>query len=152
MEDNPLFNCSKGAVFTCAGTTELEASIMVSNGYRKRGVGCMMLKRVKNPIKLAREMLVKGEYSDGGGAQGHSQLSGEVLEELAEKWGLELVEQGYFFTQRRWDEHIRGLQKEEHGEGSTHDLAAPVWLRKKMENRRGMDTSIFHKEQLEQLC
>jgi L-asparaginase len=111
LEDNPLFNCGKGAVFTRAGTTELEASIMVSNGYRKRGVGCMTLKRIKNPIKLAREMLLRGEREDGGGAQGHCQLSGEYLEKLAENWGMDIVEPEYFFTQRRWDEHKRGLEK-----------------------------------------
>ena len=99
LEDDPLFNCGKGAVFTRAGTNELEASVMVSNGYRKRGVGCMLLEHVKNPIKLAREMLVKGEKDDGGGAGQHSQLSGAEIEELAASWGLEMVDQKYFFTQ-----------------------------------------------------
>jgi L-asparaginase len=112
LEDNPLFNCGKGAVFTRTGTTELESSIMVSNGYRKRGVGCMTMKTVKNPIKLAREMLIRGERDDGGGAQAHSQMSGEYLEELAKKWGMETVDPSYFFTQRRWDEHIKGLERE----------------------------------------
>jgi L-asparaginase len=112
LEDNPLFNCGKGAVFTRAGTTELESSIMVSDGYRKRGVGCMTMKRVKNPIKVAREMLVRGERGDGGGAQAHCQLSGEYLEKLATEWGMEIVEPEYFFTQRRWDEHIKGLERE----------------------------------------
>jgi L-asparaginase len=112
LENNPLFNCGKGAVFTRAGTVELEASIMVSNGYRKRGVGCMTLKKIKNPIILAREMLLRGERVDGGGAQGHCQLSGEYLENLAEDWGMDIVEPAYFFTQRRWDEHMRGLNKE----------------------------------------
>ena len=112
LEDDPLFNCGKGAVFTRAGTNELEASVMVSNGYRKRGVGCMLLEHVKNPIKLAREMLVKGEKDDGGGAGQHSQLSGAEIEELAASWGLEMVDQKYFFTQRRWDEHLRGLERE----------------------------------------
>jgi L-asparaginase len=112
LEDNPLFNCGKGAVFTRAGTTELEASIMVSNGYRKRGVGCMTLTTVKNPIKLAREMLIRGEQVDGGGAQGHCQLSGKYMEKLAEDWGMDIVESDYFFTQKRWDEHIRGHRRE----------------------------------------
>src|ERR1700760_3533492 len=76
LEDDPLFNCGKGAVFTRAGTNELEASVMVSNGYRKRGIGCMLLKHVKNPIRLAREMLVKGEQ-DENAAGGHCPLSGE---------------------------------------------------------------------------
>ena len=112
LEDNPLFNSGKGAVFTRAGTVELEASVMVSNGYKKRGVGCMLIKHVRNPIKLAREMLVRGEDSKGGGAQGHCQLSGEQLELLARDWGLEMCEPEYYFTKRRWDEHKKGLERE----------------------------------------
>lgn len=115
LENDPLFNAGKGAVFTRAGTIELEASVMVSHGYRKRGVGCMLLKRVKNPIKLAREMLVRGEEDDGGGAYGYCQLSGPSLEELARSWGLEMCENDYFFTKKRWDEHKRGLEKD-HGD------------------------------------
>ncbi len=68
LEDDPLLDCGKGAVFTRTGINELEASVWVSNGYRKRGVGCMLLKHVKNPIKLAKEMLIQGERDDGGGA------------------------------------------------------------------------------------
>jgi L-asparaginase len=110
LEDDPLFNAGKGAVFTRAGTNELESSIMVSNGKRKRGVGCMLLTHVKNPIKLAREVLVRGESSGGGGAMGHCQLSGAHLEGLAQKWGLEMVTPAYFFTRKRWDEHRRGME------------------------------------------
>lgn len=113
LEDDPLFNCGKGAVFTRAGTVELESSVMVSKGYRKRGVGCMTLKHVKNPILLAKEMLIRGEKEDGGGAGAHCQMSGNELEKLASKWGLETVDQSYFFTKRRWNEHQRGLGKSE---------------------------------------
>lgn len=109
LENNPLFNAGRGAVFTRDGTIELEASVMVSSGYRKRGVGVMGVTRVRNPILLAREMLVRGEESGGGGAQGHCQLTGDVCERLAGEWGLERVERGYFWTRRRWEEHRRGL-------------------------------------------
>jgi L-asparaginase len=112
LENDPLFNCGRGAVFTRSGTVELEASIMVSAGFRKRGVGCMTLKHVKNPIRLAKELLVRGEKDDGGGAGAHVQLSGDELERLAAVWGCELVDQSYFFTQRRWEEHKRGLERE----------------------------------------
>ncbi|OAL54769.1 N-terminal nucleophile aminohydrolase [Pyrenochaeta sp. DS3sAY3a] len=111
LEDDPLYNSGKGAVFTREGKNELECSIMVSNGYKKRGVGCMMLTHVKNPIKLARELLIRGEEEDGGGAKDHCQYSGRFVESLAEKWGLEIVDQAYFFTQRKWDEHRRGLKE-----------------------------------------
>jgi L-asparaginase len=79
----------------------------------------MLLKRVKNPIKLAREMLIKGEMTDGGGAGMHAQLSGNELERLASEWGMEMVDQEYFFTQRRWDEHLRGLDKQEQRNGTS---------------------------------
>lgn len=85
----------------------------------------MGLQHVKNPIKLAREMLLRGERDlDGGngehrgamaydpevegkrfssGAQGHSQLHKFSGEKLARLWGLEMVEPEYYFTQNRWD-------------------------------------------------
>ncbi|APA08433.1 hypothetical protein SS1G_02114 [Sclerotinia sclerotiorum 1980 UF-70] len=137
LEDNPLFNSGHGAVFTRDGVNELEASIMVSSGKKKRGVGLMGLQHVKNPIKLAREMLIRGEQDlEGGngehrgpmsveeerfkethGAQGHSQLHKYSAEKLAEAWGLEIVDEKYFFVQARWDEHISGLKKEKDGNG-----------------------------------
>lgn len=112
LEDDPLYNSGRGAVFTREGQNELECSIMVSNGYRKRGIGCMMLQHVKNPIKLARELLVRGEKDGGDGSQDHCQYAGSTVEGLAEKWGLDMVEPSYFFTQQRWDEHVRGLEEE----------------------------------------
>ncbi|KAG9241606.1 nucleophile aminohydrolase [Calycina marina] len=124
LENNPLFNSGHGAVFTRDGTQEMEASVMVSRGKKKRGVGLMGLKHVKNPIKLAREMLVRGEQDlEGGnskgakGAQGHSQLAHPTAERLARDWGLEMVDKKYFFVQSRWDEHIKGLEREDKGEG-----------------------------------
>ena len=114
LEDNALFNAGHGAVFTTAGTHELEASVMVSRGYRKRGVGVMKVKKAKNPIKLAREMLIRGEESDGGGAGGHCQLEGETCDCLSQKWGLDIVKPSHFWTRKRWDEHRRGI-------GSKHD-------------------------------
>jgi L-asparaginase len=123
LENNPLFNSGHGAVFTRDGVNELEASVMVSKGKKKRGVGLMGLQHVKNPIKLAREMLIRGEKDlEGGngehrgpmaydtdgkpystGAQGHSQLHKFSAEKLAEQWGLEMVKPDYFFVQARWD-------------------------------------------------
>ncbi|KAI8207777.1 Isoaspartyl peptidase [Colletotrichum sp. SAR 10_86] len=130
LENNPLFNSGHGAVFTRDGINELEASVMVTRGFAKRGVGVTGLRHVRNPILLAKAMLEHGEADLGGGsdshpssseidapsAQGHTLLHGPTAEVLAEKYGLELVEPGYFFTQRRWDEHIRALERERSGE------------------------------------
>ena len=66
LENNPLFNAGHGAVFTRDGINELEASVMVSRGYAKRGVGVMGLRRVRNPILLARAMLERGDADLGG--------------------------------------------------------------------------------------
>lgn len=111
LENNPLFNAGHGAVFTRAGSIELESSVMVSRGYRKRGVGVMGITAVKHPILLAKEMLIRGDDDDGqgGGAQGHCQLTGDICEDLAKKWGLDIVDPGYFWTRKRWEEHRRGL-------------------------------------------
>jgi L-asparaginase len=115
LEDNGLFNSAHGAVFTRDGINELEASVMVSRGYKKRGVGVTRLRHVRNPVLLAREMLVRGEGDletrglDVPSAQGHGLVCGEAAEQLARVYGLDMVEPGYFFTQQRWDEHVRAL-------------------------------------------
>lgn len=159
LEDNPLFNSGHGAVFTRDGTNELEASVMVSRGFAKRGVGVTGLRRVRNPILLARAILEHGDEDLGGrdtghpsaagvaspdvrtcdaddeggqdggmppgnagasgldvpSAQGHTLICGEAAEILAEKYGLSLVKPEYFFTQTRWDEHVRALERERTG-------------------------------------
>ncbi|PYH45103.1 isoaspartyl peptidase/L-asparaginase [Aspergillus saccharolyticus JOP 1030-1] len=138
MEDDPLFNCGRGSVFTAAGTIEMEASLMVCSvnpahpfevGIIKRGAGVMGLRNVRHPIQLAREVLVRSGRKDGrrhGGAGGggggededdrgsmHSQLVGPYVEDvLARQWGLEFKPDEWFFTQRRWEEHLRGLRGE----------------------------------------
>ncbi|KAH8711964.1 nucleophile aminohydrolase [Phaeosphaeriaceae sp. PMI808] len=124
LENDPLYNSGKGAVFTRSGTNELECSVMVSDGQRKRGVTCSMLTRVRNPILLAREVLVREEVRVGD----HVQFSGEYVEGLAEGWGLDVVGPEYFFTQRRWDEHVRGLKEEEEegGGGFEKDRYVPL--------------------------
>ena len=73
MEDSPLFNAGKGAAFTRDGTVELDATIM--NGRTMRAGGVAAVRRVRNPISLARivmeetpHVLVVGE---GAGALAH---------------------------------------------------------------------------------
>ena len=138
LEDNPLFNSGHGAVFTRDGINELEASVMVSRGFAKRGVGVTRLRRVRNPILLARAILEHGDGDLGGqsaghpsaanseldvpSAQGHTLLCGDSAEILAERYGLALVEPEYFFTQKRWDEHLRALEREH-----SVDAAGATW-------------------------
>lgn len=136
LEDDPLFNAGKGAVFTRDGINQLEASVMVSRDFAKRAAGVLGLRHVRNPIQLAAKILEHGEQdlwgkkgnkgqpsmgSESSGvaapsAQGHTLLYGEVAESLAtQKYGMDLVPTEYFFTQQRWDEHIRALEREELG-------------------------------------
>ncbi|KAK2761793.1 hypothetical protein FQN54_001621 [Arachnomyces sp. PD_36] len=125
MEDDELFNCGRGSVFTEAGEIEMEASVMVSSviereegdnggeGEKKRGAGVMMVRNVRHPIQLAREVLVRtGDDGAEDGGSMHCQLSGEYVESCARSWGLEFQPDSYFWTKRRWDEHLRGLNGE----------------------------------------
>lgn len=92
---------------------------MVSKRYHKRGCGIVLVKKVKNPIYLAKEMLIRGgaddgtgdANGDGEGAQGHCCLGGETVERLAGKWGCEIVPEEYFWTRKRWEQHKRGLEE-----------------------------------------
>lgn len=115
LETDPLFNAGIGAVFARDGSIELEASVMATRGYRKRGVGVSLLKHVRSPIKLAAEMLKRGDEDDGGGARQHCQLSGPEAEKLAQGWGLEMCEERTFWTKKSWEKHKRGLRQEGQG-------------------------------------
>ena len=93
MENSPLFNAGKGAVFTNNETNEMDASIMEGknlNAGAVTGVGV-----VKNPIKAARLVMEKSP---------HVMLAGKGAEEYAKANGLEIVDPKYFFTQRRFDQ------------------------------------------------
>ncbi len=92
LEDSPLFNAGKGAVFTAEGTNELDASIMEGKTLNAGAVAGV--KHIKNPISLARLVMEKSP---------HVLLSGEGAEAFAEEQGIELVENKYFFTQDRWN-------------------------------------------------
>jgi L-asparaginase / beta-aspartyl-peptidase len=99
LEDNPLFNAGRGAVFTLDGRNELDASIMDGSNLQA-GAVCGLTK-IKNPIELARAVM---EHSD------QVMLAGAGAEEFAQSRGMSFVPQSYFFTPERWHqlERIRG--------------------------------------------
>ena len=105
MEDSPLFNAGKGAVFTNTGHNELDASIMDGSNRNAGAVGGM--RKVKNPITAARRVM---ENSD------HVMFTGSGADDFAEEQGLELVDSSYYFTQRRWDALQKKLQEEKEKE------------------------------------
>eukprot|EP01132_Coremiostelium_polycephalum_P021937 gene21937-26039_t len=96
MEDSPLFNAGKGAVFTHDGRNELDASIM--NGKTLEAGAVAGVTTVKNPISAARAVMEKSE---------HVMMVGAGADKFAKEAGLEIVDPKYFWTKERWD----GLQK-----------------------------------------
>ena len=97
LEDDPLFNAGKGAVFTHEGTNELDASIM--DGRTLNAGAVAALQHIRNPIILARLVMEKSP---------HVMLEGEGAEAFGKKMGVKFVDQKYFYTDERW----QSLQKE----------------------------------------
>jgi beta-aspartyl-peptidase (threonine type) len=101
MEDSPLFNAGKGAVFTNDGTNELDASFMDGKTQNAGAIGGV--KTVKNPIKAARAVMDNSP---------HVMLSGSGADQFAKEQGLEIVDPSYFHTDRRW-ESLQDAKKRE---------------------------------------
>ncbi|MDX1661246.1 MAG: isoaspartyl peptidase/L-asparaginase [Gemmatimonadota bacterium] len=103
MEDSPLFNAGKGAVFTHEGRNELDSSIM--DGASRDAGAVAGVAHVKNPISLARRVMTDSP---------HVMLAREGAEEFALEIGVELVPSSYFFTPRRWEslQRVRERQRE----------------------------------------
>ena len=90
LEDSPLFNAGKGAVFTADGTCELDASIM--DGRTQAAGAIAGVRHIKNPITLARAVMEKSA---------HVMLTGDGAENFAKQQGFEFVPNDYFQTDSR---------------------------------------------------
>nr|WP_266369390.1 isoaspartyl peptidase/L-asparaginase [Tellurirhabdus rosea] len=101
MEDSPLFNAGKGAVFTHDGKNELDASIMEGKNLMAGSVAGVTV--VKNPISAARKVMEKSE---------HVMMVGKGAEEFAKKQGLEIVDPSYFYTEARWKALEKAMKEE----------------------------------------
>ena len=95
MEDDPLFNAGRGAVFTAAGRNELDSAIM--NGADRTAGAVAGLTTTRHPIAAARAVMEQSP---------HVMLIGEGADAFAASVGLEQVDPAFFFTERRW----RGLE------------------------------------------
>ena len=102
LEDSPLFNAGKGSVFNHEGKNELDASIM--DGRTLNAGGVTGVGDIKNPISAARIVM---ERSD------HVLLMGAGASAFASAQGAEMVDSGYFHTEKRWNDLQRQLEKEE---------------------------------------
>ena len=104
MEESPLFNAGKGAVFTNEGTNELDASFM--DGKTLNAGAVAGIKDVKSPIELAINIMKNSN---------HVMLSGEGASKFAKEQGLEIVDPSYFYTENRFQslQRIKDREKTE---------------------------------------
>ncbi|GJQ62583.1 MAG: isoaspartyl peptidase/L-asparaginase [Melioribacteraceae bacterium] len=101
LEDSPLFNAGKGAVFNAEGLNELDASIMDGATMNAGAVGGIT--KIKNPISLAREVMEKSP---------HVMMVGDGAEKFASEIGMPFVDPTYFFDNQRWEE-LQNIRKSE---------------------------------------
>lgn len=99
LEDDPLFNAGRGAVFTHDGKNEMDASIM--NGQNLMAGAISGVQLIKNPVSLARAVMERSE---------HVFLSGSGAIEFASAIGAEFMPEDYFFVQMRYDQLQQALQ------------------------------------------
>jgi beta-aspartyl-peptidase (threonine type) len=96
LEDCPLFNAGRGSSFNREGRIEMEASIM--EGTTHKAGAATLLRRVRNPVRLARAVMEKTP---------HVTLGGEAAERFAIAQGLRLESEEYFFTPFRWEAMLK---------------------------------------------
>lgn len=96
MEDNPLFNAGKGAVFTNEGRNELDAAIMDGKSLGAGAVASVTT--IRNPITAARKVMENSP---------HVMMIGAGAEKFAQQQGLEMVPNTYFYTEDRWQGLLR---------------------------------------------
>ena len=113
MEDDPLFNAGRGAVYTSDGHNEMDASIM--DGSNRSAGAVASVRGIKNPIKAARAVMTKTS---------HVMLVGDGAIQFAREQGLEFADSAYFGTQRRWEE-LQRTREEEKKKGEYGSLSFP---------------------------
>jgi len=101
MENSPLFNAGKGAVYNSEGNQEMDAAIM--DGKTLNAGAVAGVNHIKNPILAARIVMDSSK---------HVLLSGKGAEIMAKKYGIEMVDSSYFFTQKRLNQ-LRKIQGKE---------------------------------------
>ena len=129
MEDDVLFNCGRGSVFDVEGGIEMEASVMVASVLTggggeggkggglveesgvKRGAAAGLVRETRHPVLLAREVLREGGDGLGAVRSMHGLRVGREVEEWGWGRGLERKGQDWFWTRRRWEEHLRDLER-----------------------------------------
>lgn len=101
LEDDPLFNAGRGAVFSADGKIELDAAIM--DGATLNAGAVADVTRTRHPISLARAVMERSP---------HVLLAGAGADEFSLHADLEQVDPGFFYTEHRWQLFVRQLQEE----------------------------------------
>jgi len=101
LEDNPMFNAGRGAVFAADGTNQLDAAVM--DGKTLSAGAVADVQRTRHPIALARAVMEKSP---------HVFLIGAGADAFAASQGLEQVPPSFFFTERRWQQLVDQLKKD----------------------------------------
>ena len=104
LEDNPLFNAGRGAVFTADGKNELDAAIM--DGATLKAGAVAGVTRIRNPILLARAVMERSP---------HVFMIGAGAEAFAEEIGMGFVDPEWFHTEHRWEQLERARAAEQSG-------------------------------------
>ncbi len=112
FEDCELFNAGKGAVFNSEGKNELDAALM--NGKNRSCGAITCVKRIKNPVSLARLIMEKSP---------HIFLCGKGAEDFAKEHGMKLVPNSYFYTQKRYEQWQKFKDKQTTALDHSSDLS-----------------------------
>lgn len=102
MEDSPLFNAGKGAVFNSLGKNELDASIMDGSTLNTGAVAG--IKQIKNPINAARIVMDSTR---------HVMMAGKGAEDFAKLNGIVFVDDNYFHTDKRYNQLLKAQEREQ---------------------------------------
>jgi beta-aspartyl-peptidase (threonine type) len=116
LEDSPLFNAGKGAVFNADGICELDASIM--DGSNRAAGAVAGVHHIRNPINLARDVMAKSK---------HVMMVGDGAEKFAQSLGYEMVSNEYFHTdfRRKQLERAKATEKGDRTAALPLDLTSP---------------------------
>lgn len=101
LEDDPLFNAGRGAVFTSEGKNEMDSAMM--NGATLQAGAVAGVTRTRHPISLARTVMEKSPYV---------MMVGPGADAFGARNGLEQEPPSFFFTESRWQSLVKQLTKE----------------------------------------
>lgn len=115
LEDNPLFNAGRGAVFNSQGVNELDASVMT--GQDRNAGAVSSVRRIQHPIDLAIAVMENSP---------HVMLSGEGAEQFAQEQGFAFIEPEWFYTDFRWQQLEEARARESAGIFKAQDFFSTV--------------------------